>query len=324
MIGTRRDPIRTSKQLKTLYENAKKSRSGLTLVFKTPETIRHDDPSHVDKNWSHDGKWEGGGMGGWAGGAIDPWSKVSSIHITKSFSTTNTALTQSHLGSYDSTTLENKTSFPLPNDESDIDDIHHELMFDQSPSQRRRSVTLVPPAAFAIQPLSESGALKKASDTSNPTQLRRLLDAIHNNTCQDLINILESGASHDGEVVEKGLQECYNEVKAMISLTTKEGETETESKAMSDLNAKRKVLNLYINSTLLLEKALNLEHWGSFELRVLNADVRFPDNSNKASITNLVVFGSIKMGSLQAYGGKMENLVSPRFALNVVFLCAYL
>ena len=276
-------------------------------MFKNPETIRPNDPSHVDKNWSHDGKWEGGGLGGWAGGALDAWSKVSSVHITKNFGVTNIQTHDQSVANHSSmerlSTAENKESDSFLNDGWGIDDANHETVEDQVPVRKRS-------ARFGQR--TESVERNKGSNRPNgsPGPYSHLFYAIENKTCQELINLLESGISHDAKVVEMGLQECYNKVKEMISLMNKDPESEAESKAMSDLNAKRKVLNIYINSTLLVEKALNLEHWGSFELRVVNADVRFLDDTNKTAAESLMVSGKIKLGSVQTSGGKMEILVS--------------
>lgn len=294
VIGARRDPVRTSKQLKSLYERAKKLRSGLRLIFKNSETSAKD-PAAVDKSWSHDGKWEGGPLGGWAGGADDPWTKELGTYQMKPYSV-----------SAQSPTLEESS---LPDDGPVVGD---EIMIDthvesdsEIASSRRRSVTFGPSRAKIIEPRGVQDQQLDPIDESTPSA--RLMDAVNNGTCLELINLLESGASQDSEVVEKGLQECYNEVKKKISATKRDGESEPVSFEFSDLNAKRKVLNFYVNSTLLLEKALNLEHWGSFELRVLNSDVRFLDGALRES---LMVCGNIRIGSLPLQGGKMEKLVS--------------
>ncbi len=277
------------------------------------------DLTAVDKGWSHNGHWEGGGLGGWAGGADDAWANDPEKRDLRPLSGSATPQTTSptHNDSTDVgvNSLSSKTTrdnILAVGDEITID-THLEFPSESPVLRRRRSVTFGPSRAKIIEP---RGSQDKQPDPINeiptPSSFLRLLDAVQNKTCQELINVLESGASQDAEVVEKGLQECYNEVKKKIIATKRDTETESTSKAFDDLNAKRKVLNFYVNSTLLLEKALNLEHWGSFELRVLNSDVRFLDSTSRPTSAGLMVCGNIRVGSsLPSQGGKMEKLVSP-------------
>lgn len=70
IIGACRDPIRTFQELKRKYSKAKEA---MTIVFKNHETTVPENPFAVDTSWSYDGRWQGGNLGGWAGGAEDPW-----------------------------------------------------------------------------------------------------------------------------------------------------------------------------------------------------------------------------------------------------------
>jgi len=141
----------------------------------------------------------------------------------------------------------------------------------------------------------------------------RFLKAVNHQSCKDLIEALEDGASLDPRVLTSGIRDCYATVKDRLDrVETDVGFNPTDKKLLKeqkDLIAKKKVLSIYSNASVLLEKALNLQHWACFELRIVHADFRITDDTWKGLPTNAMVSGEITT-AVRGENRTREKLVS--------------
>ena len=82
-------------------------------------------------------------------------------------------------------------------------------------------------------------------------------DAVRNRSWIDLIHVLEKGGNFGTEFVQKSLQSQYHYIDTELKRSTPSfsgGERET-------LEAKKKILKLYINSSFVIAKAMSLRNW---------------------------------------------------------------
>jgi hypothetical protein len=104
-----------------------------------------------------------------------------------------------------------------------------------------------------------------------------LIDAVQNKSCKELIRVLQSGACSDQKVSEFSLEEQYRKVKEDLSGVERKlakGTSDDLLVRKKDLIAKKTVLNIYLNVCYLIEKAMSLQHWTTFEIRVRSIELR--------------------------------------------------
>jgi hypothetical protein len=289
----------------------------LKLLLKTPSNDPVSDVgAALDKCWSDDGKWAGGDLGGWDGGASNGGgttgqrSPAADLAFVQRTSTTA------------GPTSPPLAPMPVPHQFStstqmtigDVNVIPTDIERTGRGAQRQRSVTFaLPSKALTTQ---SRGDAPSAPERPLHTQLSpydRFWKAVNELTCKDLIAALQDGASQDSHVIASGLREGYEAIKVMLDrVETDIGFTPTSGKLLqlrSDLIDKKRVLSIYRNGIMLLDKALNLQHWACYELRIIDADFRPTDDTLRALPANARVSATITT----AVKGEMkspEKLVS--------------
>lgn len=248
-VGQRKQKLRSHRDLKQVYEEARKSRVKLRVVFQSPgnSEVGASDPGVHDKDWSFDGKWIGEEVEGWSGGTELPPGYGDS------------RFTGPILGIERASSLE-------------------------------------------------------ASSRAATTPLEALSNAVSKESCAELIEFLQSAVGNDRVVTQRGLQQCYNEVKTNLIAVSDALQRNPLANHLiqqeDDLIAKKKVLNIYINATLCIEKAMALQHWVRYEIQASKANVLL---SNEPS-SRITVHGRIQL----RIGSKSEELVRACSTLAVV------
>ena len=275
----------------------------------------------VDKDWTFDGRWQGESVDGWAGGAELLEQKNSKLSFP-AFPSLRRQASGGNALPAPPAKLHNGSFPPLNNALAVGDEFAVETKLG-SPGKgqltRTRSITFGPSTAVIIPALpreysSNEGAgpahasidlteTEKEEISPPPTTpLLMVQDAVRTKNCEELIEVLEGGASRDPEVIEKGLRQCYDEVKKIIH--DADGSTTPDVNRSSDWAAKKTVLNIYLNSMVWLEKVFSLEHLSWFEFRVLNLDLRLNDSSMTSG--HWLIYGRIQVRA----GSKTEIVVS--------------
>lgn len=220
----------------------------------------------VDKGWSHDGQWEGGDLTGWAGGAVEK-SNIQSTYKTIRDSASN----MPQKSEKPQITLKVGDEITIPTDVESPG---------QRPLERTRSISFGASRALIIHNRADLPVSAEPSPELPVQPTQSLYDqfwrAIYTESCDDLIDILEGGASQIPNVICPGLRDGHAQVKELLREVERELEFKPEDKGLGsrkkELESKKKVLSIYENTLLCLEKALNLQHWVCFELRLVNAD----------------------------------------------------
>lgn len=115
----------------------------------------------------------------------------------------------------------------------------------------------------------------KCATVSSPCQ-KAVIDAVESQSCKELHDVLRSTSEKDSESVISVLASQYQHVKRKISEmdnTLAHKEDEFAKKHRKDLEAKRNILNIYINSALIIEKAISLSDWSEIVIRVDQIDL---------------------------------------------------
>jgi hypothetical protein len=157
-----------------------------------------------------------------------------------------------------------------------------------------------------------NGGGQPCTSSASISPKEALATAVQHKTCGDLIRELEAGAAADPEVADSGLQQHYMKVKEALADVKKgldkNGSDSLLKEKRRDLSSKRTVLNVYINSSHLIEKSMFWKHWTGFDLRIRYIEL------HKAS--SMYVSGRSKQlcGKLKArVAGVSEDLVSHEF-----------
>jgi hypothetical protein len=118
----------------------------------------------------------------------------------------------------------------------------------------------------------------EAPEEAGKTALAELIDAVHNGSCQDLINVLEAGAATHENVSVEGLPTKYKDVKQELTMLTREIEGDRSNSALrqkyKDLQSKKAVLGIYVNLSSAIPKVVFLKKWKSFEFRLHRISLR--------------------------------------------------
>jgi hypothetical protein len=297
-IGKHMDEVRNLPYLRRKYMLANELKRPFKLGLVTPS---HDPKvvhaAAVDKNWTHDGCWAGEDLNGWDG-RVPNRRPEKQTTTGNPFPTADRSLIQKPVmkrGSASSASvpkvapnLSLKSRQMTSGKSTDVEE----------PLERRRSVSFGASRVVIID--SHSGDVPSMSDRPAQYQLSsydRFWNAVKHQTCKDLIKALEDGGSQDAHVITNGLREGYAAVKDMLDRV--EGDIgfrpmdKNLLQQQKDLVDKKKVLSIYTNASLLLEKAFNLQHWASFELRLVHADFRLTDDAWRGLATDAKVSAEI-------------------------------
>ena len=162
---------------------------------------------------------------------------------------------------------------------------------------------------------SSDSSTKHVFQTSNITNpYESLLEAIKEKDPKKLLRVLESGASQDVAVVSHGLKEGYAEIKHMIAdIDNQIGFHPHDNKLKQQreqMETSKKILSIFLTSTMYLERALNLQHWASFELHVANADFTLTEDMKRKISANAKLFANISTCLQGEKRGRSDRLVS--------------
>lgn len=251
----------------------------------------------VDKNWTHDGYWTGEDLNGWDGRVPNRGPEKQTTTENRS-PPADRSLIQKTLMKRGSA-----SSASVPTVVPNLSLRSKQMTLGKStdvlePLERRRSVSFGASKVVIID--SRSGDIPSQSDRPAQSELSsydRFWNAVKHQTCKDLIKALEDGSSQDAHVITNGLREGYTAVKDMLDRV--EGDIgfrpidKNLIQQQKDLVDKKKVLSIYTNASLLLEKAFNLQHWASFELRLVHADFRLTDDAWRGLPTKAKVCAEI-------------------------------
>jgi 2-hydroxy-3-keto-5-methylthiopentenyl-1-phosphate phosphatase len=118
-------------------------------------------------------------------------------------------------------------------------------------------------------------------------------DAIQNGTCKELIQVL-----NDPDIPKGGLRNQYDIVKKELASVRREIDGNSSDFVVygrkRDLVAKREALNIYINSSYWIDKAITLQHWTHFELRVRHMQLLNTSNVSVERRSNKQVRGKVR------------------------------
>jgi len=89
------------------------------------------------------------------------------------------------------------------------------------------------------------------------------VDAVRNKSWKDLVGVLEKGPNFNTQFVQEVLERQYRYIDSELSKSNSRS-----SEEVKDLEAKKKILKLYINSTYLIEKATSLRYWTEISIEI--------------------------------------------------------
>jgi hypothetical protein len=306
-IGKKRERVRSLGYLIRKYNCASTLERSLRLVFKTPLVDSALTLTATgDKHWTHDGQWIGEDLGGWDGARNEhqslasnrPRSEMTTMQGGQAGSAPKKLVrkvslktAQMSLGKEACTLTDTGTSGTKPL------------------KRKKRNVSFGESNVLIIENRGEVPTTVPLKHSIHD----RFWHAVNHQTCKDLIEALEGGASQDPQVLTFGIRDGYSTVKDMLDrVETSVGFNPTNEKLLKDqkdLIAKKKVLSIYSNASVWLEKALNLQHWACFELTIVHADFRFTDDTWKGLPTNAMVSGEITT-AVRGENRTREKLVS--------------
>jgi len=292
MVAERRRTVSSHTDLQSFHILASKKRQKLRVILENhhPSSSKTESKSVSDGNWNSRGSWTGNNYHGWAGGAncigVDRRMDQRRSGPNRSMSNSNMHRSSHHNGKKP----DSRQSWS-PSSREWQHSTHQ-----QHPTQTENQVQQLPSRNHHY-----AAPIKDA-----------LLDAVQNKSCWDLIDVLENGPALNKAFFNSVLREQYNYVGReleKIKLSTQFSAIDREN----DLEAKKKVLKLYINSTHLIEKALSLRYWTvlSFELKHLELEVESTVVSGRSNVISGSVqtqFPVSELGNLPVR--KMSNYIS--------------
>jgi hypothetical protein len=269
MVAERRRTVSSHTDLQSFYILASKKRQKLRIILENhhPSSSKTEFKSVPDGNWNSRGSWIGNNYHGWAGGAncigVDRRMDQNRSGPNRSISNSNT-----NRSSHDNGKKSESRQSWGPSSRG----WQHSTQ--QHPTTQTENQVQMPSITHHAVPIKDT-----------------LLDAVKNKSCRDLIYVLENGPALNKASFDSVLREQYNYVGReieKIKLSTQFSAIHREN----DLEAKKKVLKLYINSTHLIEKALSLRYWTviSFELKHLELEIE----SSVVSGRSNVISGSVR------------------------------
>jgi hypothetical protein len=241
MVGERRMVVSDHVDLVGRYSDAKEHRKNLRLILQNNHSCRIETAHVSSRNWDRRGMWIGNETTGWAGGA----SSFRSGSLVSS------------------------------NERNDKGRWTNQKM-PSLPSSPRM-------APFSPSYIDVDGVrLPNAPALLGEDYIIRI---IRTKSMRELIDFLETGPDLSKEYLQQVLQSQYHYVRTelnKLNYISSEGETNSFQKPMwerleceqkkqqrqaenaakiEDLEAKKKILKLYINSAHLIEKAMTLRSW---------------------------------------------------------------
>ena len=298
MVANHRKLVLNHGFFQSCYTNANRKRQKLCVVLDSSFKAGHAS-AVLDDNWNSRGSWTGISNNhlGWAGGAncvpkfdrrkVDPrnsvgssgwagggnyanWRKPSGENIPKSSYANERRPADSGVPNMPSSSKmyeQRKLRGPLSRDWR-----HNQK---ESPAQFPRV-------------------------THHGSDINILRDTIQNKSCGNLIDLLENGSfTMNKNILNAALREQYRCIGEELVRMRHSSHTDLIRKE-NDLEAKNKILKLYINCSYLIDRAISLRYW-----TVISFEVKHLMLNNKLSTDDGLIGGTVRsqypvidMGSL--------------------------
>lgn len=271
MVGERRMNISNFEDVRDRYSDARHFRKNLRLILQNNHSCRNE-PSHLSQNyWSLIGAWKGTISTGWAGGApIESQSNgyTSGPKWDKAVTNARSQRNQHRAGSSSSTPC------------------HNIEIGKTTASERAPSPTLGP-----FSPIAAIEDIERRPDSPPISGEVAFVDAIRNKSWKELIDVMEKGPYFSKEFLKHVLKNQYiyldSELKKSKSSSTgtnsfhlplwqrleKDRDTLMKVKRNEDLEAKKKIIKLYINISHLIDKATSLRNWTEVTVEIKKLDL---------------------------------------------------
>jgi hypothetical protein len=298
--------IITHEELKSHYDNARRQRRPLKLVF-----INHGAeslPEDVNINNWNQFKWIGHHRDGWDGGANE--------------SATASAALESDLLKEEWVTAVNATvpchRSKRPTRACLTVKLHHH----ENNVTKTVSFSSVEPDQFVFDKEDPCTWRKIRTETTHKVNIQidqiqnlpeqSLADAVQRGSCADLIDELESGITKDPNIV-KDIRKHYEYLKQ------EKTKWSHDPFVHIDIEAKCKVLNIYLNCIHTIEKAMSLSKWYTLDLQVVSIYSEMVKEAAPTAGGSATVDGTISVE--RGYGLPTDNLVSSFIVFLYFFFC---
>ena len=303
MVGERRIEVTSHTDVKSRYNETRSSRIFLRLILQNSQSCKIESAYLRNANWSSIGDWIGNIRIGWPGGV--------SIDKKKSPDTTTISNRQSALpprppnagnggvkSNWDAITANTRlrdaqaerSSSPTMGSFSPSNDSQEASSWEKSFSPRLGS----------FSPIATMEDVERLPNDSSLNGEDPFVDAIRNKSWMDLIDVIERGPDFSDAFVLHVLNKQYTYVAAelkksnsgasddgtnsyrlpMFERLEQERKKQLETEKNQDLEAKKKILKIYINIAYLTEKAMTLRNWTEVMIQIKSLQLFHPPSKH--------------------------------------------
>lgn len=279
-------PISNLQTLIKKYEKSQKEKKNFTLVLSNLAVDRSttSKTSKTSTEWSRTGAWQGEQLDGWAGGALSATNekqKGGSERKAKKTEQGRTAASVSDVSRLVFSAIQpGHRTKPAPTPilrKRGQSASSNSVVFDEE-NIERRDFDPRSKAAERLIRISELESSDVVGDQDSRSPRDKLIDAVGQEECRDLIELLQNGAAADPRITTSCLQEVSLAAKKLITSTREQLSCKPDDKMLkaqlADLEAKRVVLKIYIASRHFISNAMSLTSWQWLEIKVTRVEIQ--------------------------------------------------
>ena len=298
MVANHRKLVLNHGFFQSCYTNANRKRQKLCVVLDSSFKAGHAS-AVLDDNWNSRGSWTGISNNhlGWAGGAncvpkfdrrkVDPRNSVGSSGWAGGGNYAN----------WRKPSGENIPKSSYANERRPADSGVPNMPSSSKMYEQRK---LRGPLSRDWQHNQKESPAQFPRVTHHGSDINILRDTIQNKSCGNLIDLLENGSfTMNKNILNAALREQYRCIGEELVRMRHSSHTDLIRKE-NDLEAKNKILKLYINCSYLIDRAISLRYW-----TVISFEVKHLMLNNKLSTDDGLIGGTVRsqypvidMGSL--------------------------
>ncbi|CAJ1953610.1 unnamed protein product [Cylindrotheca closterium] len=291
-VSGRRQEISSHEELQKLYIEAKNRQSKIRIFFVNTDVFGHRMDMQSDRDWTEYGVWTNRYQGGWAGGAK---TKNGVVYMANKLASNRESSAATSIASRtendrtpretsgpeslqlrgDSSTRKNPPSDPKPqkrlgpcrikNPSAPRERRNEKVKFSDDKNEVKYFVVGSATDQYHDDSHAISNEMTIESQPSSPSDV--LKDAVTNQRYTKLIEVLETGAPSAFEDTYRALANHHEYAKRAII-------EENEHARKKDMQAKKKVLGIYVPICLCIEQVMELGHLSDFTFCVKTVELK--------------------------------------------------
>jgi hypothetical protein len=325
-VGHGKIKINDHSELKQYYDDARRIGSTIRLQLINTEVANNiaTGSAESEREWTGAGNWQGKAIVGWPGGAA-----LRSIVEAKAKANVVNSRTDKIV------TVEQPPGVNAAESASGLDEDAWTTIISTTTSSHRYARPIKPAVkgkearamlekvrftdkfeerSYLIDSMASEIRVKSSQvfDALATVSHDSLSDAVQHKQCDDVIRVLEEGSSEDATDPD-ALKGQYSAIDEALVEIRKQREKKRSSESLklreSDLVQKKTVLNIFLNCTLIISKALSLKSWKTFEIRLRRISLKLAPRApipGKSSVLS----GRVKTKINNAFGEVVSRLIS--------------